>query len=151
MSDERTTLDDPDLGVFTRATTELADGSVLTHDWYAGTLPHDDADIELLLEATTTEEACARLPRLRSVVSELETVHRAATDAVVSAFSQGDPDAQELDAAASDLALEAIEVSADGSVVLHLTDVCGEHFPEGYWPAAHLDAGGTVRTVTVES
>jgi hypothetical protein len=151
MSDEHPIIDDPDLGIFTRATTELTDGTVLTHDWYAGRLIRDGADVELMLEATTVEEARERLPRLRDVVGDLTRLHRTATDAVVSAFSNGEPDAPDLDAAASDLEVEAVEVTDDGTVVLHLTDTCGEHFPEGYWPAAHLGPDGTVRTVTVES
>ena len=47
--------------------------------------------------------------------------------------------------------IEAIEAAADGTVVLHLIDSCGEHFPEGYWPAVHLGVDDSVVQVTVES
>ncbi|BDZ37846.1 hypothetical protein GCM10025863_04600 [Microbacterium suwonense] len=62
-----------------------------------------------------------------------------------------EPTPNELAGAAVDLRLEAIEAAADGELVLHFVDTCGEHFPDGYWPAAHLDADGAVTSVTVES
>ncbi|MFF7292937.1 hypothetical protein ACFY9N_10435 [Microbacterium sp. NPDC008134] len=151
MSDEHPTIDDADLGVFTRATTELSDGSVLTHDWYGGSLTHRDSTIELMLEGASVEESRARLPRLRAVISDLDAIQRRASDAVVTSFSQDEPEQHELDDAASDLALEAIEAASDGTIVLHLTDTCGTHFPEGYWPAAHLADDDTITNVTVES
>lgn len=70
---------------------------------------------------------------------------------MVTNFSNGEPEPHELDDAASDLTLETIEAAADGTIILHLIDSCGEHFPEGYWPAVHLGAGGDVEQVTVES
>lgn len=151
MTDEHPTIDDPTLGRFTRATTELADGTVLTHDWYAGALDDGDATVELLLEGASSDESRERLPRLRAVVTELDALRRAASDAVVREFSQGDPEPHELDEAASDLALDAIEATAGGTVVLHFTDTCGTHFPEGYWPAVHVAEDGTIAGVTVES
>lgn len=151
MSDEHPTIDDPDLGTLARATTELTDGSVLTHDWYGGSLAYRDSMIELMLEGASVEESRARLPRLRAVIADLDAIHRRASDAVVTAFTQGEPEQHELDDAASDLALEAIEAAADGSIVLHLTDTCGTHFPDGYWPAAHLADDDSITNVTVES
>jgi len=151
MSDEHPIIEDPALGTFLRATTELNDGTVLTHDWYAGTLAVDGADIELMLEGTSADEAAALLPRLREIVADLATIRRVASDAAVTAFSQGEPAPHELDDAASDLVLDAIEATSEGTVVFHLNDSCGTHFPEGYWPAAHLDPEGTVSHVTVES
>lgn len=151
MSDEHPIIDDVELGTFTRATTELTDGSVLTHDWYGGSLPHQDSTIEIMLEGTSVDESRARLPRLRSVIADLDAIRRRASDAVVTQFSQGEPESHELDDAASDLALEAIEAASDGTVVLHFTDTCGTHFPDGYWPAAHLADDDTITHVTVES
>lgn len=151
MSDEHPIIDDAELGTFTRATTELTDGTVLTHDWYGGSLARDESTIELMLEGASADESRERLPRLRAVVADLDTIQRRASDAVVTAFSQGDPEPFELDEAASDLVLEAIEAASDGTIVLHLTDTCGTHFPEGYWPAAHLGDDATVTHVTVES
>ncbi|WP_164233898.1 hypothetical protein [Microbacterium hydrocarbonoxydans] len=151
MSDEHPIIDDPVLGTLTRATTELADGSVLTHEWFAGTVAVGDSELELMVEGTTVDEARALLPRLREVVSALVTLRRTATDAVVTTFSTGEPEPHELEEAASDLTLETLEASADGTVVLHFIDGCGEHFPEGYWPAVHFGADGTITNVAVES
>lgn len=151
MSDEHPIIDDPDLGTFTRATAELTDGTVLTHEWYAGTLDTGEGPVELMLEGATAEESRALLPRLRSVVSRVETLRRSASDAIVVAFSQGEPEAHEFDEAATDLALDAIEATTEATTVLHFTDTCGTHFPEGYWPAVHLDDDDAVVQVTVES
>ncbi|MFK3678730.1 hypothetical protein ACI2IP_13440 [Microbacterium sp. NPDC090218] len=151
MSDEHPTIDDPELGTFTRATSELSDGSVLTHDWFVGTVSVEGAELELMLEGTTSDDVAPLLPRLREVVARIDTLRRIATDAVVTNFSTGEPEPHELEDAASDLKLETIEAAADGTVILHLIDDCGEHFPEGYWPAAHLDVDDAVVQVTVES
>lgn len=151
MSDETSTIDDPELGTFARAHSELTDGSALTHDWFVGTVSVEGAEIELMLEGTTADEVAPLLPRLRDTVKRLHTLRRIATDAVVAKFSTGDPEPDDLDDAAADLAIEALEAAADGTVVLHLTDTCGEHFPEGYWPAVHLAVDDSVAQVTVES
>lgn len=151
MSDEHPIIDDPDLGPLHRATTELADGTVLVHDWYAGTTTVDGSELELMIEGTSAEEASTLLPRVRETIGALEVLRRLATDAVVTAFSTGTPEPHELDDAASDLRLETIEASADGTVVLHLVDTDGEHFPEGYWPAVHLGTDGQITQVSVES
>lgn len=124
---------------------------MLTHDWFVGTVSIEGSELELMLEGTTPEEVAPLLPRLREVVSRLDVLRRVATDAVVTNFSTGQPGQSELDDAASDLTLETIETGADGTVILHLIDTCGEHFPEGYWPAAHLGVDDTVAQVTVES
>lgn len=151
MSDEHPTIDHPALGTFTRASTEMTDGTVLTHDWYVGSLSADGTELELMVEATAPEEARALLPRLQAAIADLAARRRLASDAVVAEFSQGEPEPSELDEAASDLALETIEVAADGTVILHLTDTCGSHFPEGYWPAVHFGADDDIAQVTVES
>lgn len=151
MSDEHPSIDDPVLGAFERATGEMEDGSVATYDWYTGSADVDGETVELMLEGADPDEAQKRLPRLRAVMADLDRLQRAASDAVVTAFSQGDPSPHDLEEGSSDLLLEAVEAGADGSIVLHFTDACGEHFPEGYWPAAHLADDDTVATVTVES
>ncbi len=151
MSDEHPPIDDSVLGVFVRATGETGDGSVLTYDWYTGSADIGGETVELMLEGADPDDAQKRLPRLRAVMADLERVQRAASDAVVAAFSQGDPSPHDLEQGAADLLLEAVVAGADGSIVLHFTDACGEHFPEGYWPAAHLADDDTVATVTVES
>ena len=151
MSDETSTIDDPELGTFARARSELTDGTVLTHDWFVGTISIEGTELELMLEGTTTDGVAPLLPRLRDTVKRLHVMRRIATDAVVTTFSTSAPEAHELDDAASDLTIEAIEAAADGTVVLHLIDGCGEHFPEGYWPAVHLGVDDSVVQVTVES
>ena len=151
MTDAHSTIDDPRLGTLTRARSELTDGTVLTHDWFVGTVSVDGAEIELMVEGTSPDEVTPLLPRLREVVARLDALRRTATDAVVSNFSTGDPEPHELDDAASDLTLDTIESASDGTVVLHLSDSCGDHFPDGYWPAVHLAVDDTVAQVTVES
>lgn len=151
MSDEQPTIDDPDLGVLTRATTELTDGSVLTHDWYGGTIIVDGDELDLMVEGSDPNDVTPLLPRLRETIAQLASLRRRASDAVVANFSSGEPEPHELDEAASDLSLETIEAASDGTIILHLTDTCGKHFPDGYWPAVHLGTGGDVEQVTVES
>ncbi|MFK4852312.1 hypothetical protein ACI3KT_11800 [Microbacterium sp. ZW T6_19] len=151
MSDQHPVVEDDVLGTLVRASTELTDGEILTHDWYAGSVVTDGGDVDLMIEATTHAEVTPLLPRLREVVSRLDVLRRMASDAVVTRFSTGAPEAHELDEAASDLALETIEAAADGTIILHLIDDCGEHFPEGYWPAVHLAPDDGVADVTVES
>ena len=151
MSEEHPTIDDPELGTLTRATTELTDGTVLTHDWYAGGTVTLGAPLDLMIEGTNAAEASALLPHVRETIAALAVLGRLASDAIVTAFSTGTPEQHELDDGASDLALETLEASADGTVVLHFIDSCGEHFPEGYWPAVHLGADGQITQVTVES
>lgn len=151
MSDEHPTIEDPELGPLTRATTELTDGSVLTHDWYSGTVVIDGAELELMLEGTNPQDVTPLLPRVRETIADLTSLRRIASDAVVTNFSNGEPEPHELEDAATDLTLETIEAASDGTIILHLIDSCGEHFPEGYWPAVHLGTGGNVEQVTVES
>lgn len=151
MSEQHPTVDEPGLGTFTRAQTALSDGTVLTHDWYVGTLARDDGPLELMIEATDPDDARRLILHVHTVIADLDHLRRIASDAVVTAFSQGEPEPAELDEAAADLTLETIEVQAGGDVVLHLVDTCENHFPEGYWPAVHLDAHGGVTQVTVES
>lgn len=151
MSDEHPIIEDAELGTLIRATTELSDGTVLTHDWYAGGTVVDGAPLDLMIEGTNADEARGLLPHVHETVAALGALRRLASDAVVTAFSTGTPEQYELDDAATDLNLETLEASADGTIVLHLIDTCGQHFPEGYWPAVHLAADGQITQVTVES
>lgn len=151
MSDEHPTIEDPELGSLARATSESADGTVLTYDWYVGTTATDGSEIELMIEGTDPAEVSALLPSLRKTIADLGKRRRTASDAVVTTFSNGEPEHHELDDAASDLVLDTIEAAADGTIILHFTDSCGDHFPEGYWPAVHFRPDGAVEQVTVES
>ncbi|MFT4259598.1 hypothetical protein [Microbacterium sp.] len=151
MSEQHPIVEDDVLGPLTRAVTALEDGDVLVHDWYAGTVAVDGHELDLMLEGTTPDVIAPLLPRVRETVSRLGTLTRTASDAVVTRFSTGEPEPHELDDAASDLVLETIEAAADGTIILHFTDDCGDHFPDGYWPAVHLGPDGAVENVTVES
>ncbi len=153
-------LHDDRLGELPRATSVLDDGTVLTHDWFVASIPSavgtdaagtPDATIELMIDGTDPETASELLAGLHTALDSLPALLRVATDAVVTRFSEQEPPAHELDEAASDLALEAIEAAPDGTVVFHLIDTCGSHFPDGYWPTARLTPGGAVVEVTVES
>ncbi len=104
-----------------------------------------------MIDGTDANAVQSLLPRLRAMVADLDSIRRTASDAVITQFSDVEPEQHEFDEGAQDLRLEAIESAADGTFVLHFDDTCGEHFPEGYWPATHLDEDGAVTTVTVES
>lgn len=151
MSAQHPSIDDPDLGALVRAESTFDDGTVAVHDWYAGSIPDGDGEIELMIDGTGPESVQARLPRLRAVVAALDSIRRTASDAIVTRFSDIEPEQHELDDGADDLRLEAIEASEDDEIVLHFVDSCGQHFPDGYWPAAHLDTDGRVTAVTIES
>ncbi len=151
MSDENPTIEDPELGTLTRATTESSDGTVLTHDWYAGGTVVAGAPLDLMIEGTDVDEAAALLPHVHQTIAALGVLRRLATDAVVTAFSNAAPEQHELDDAATDLSLETLEASADGTIVLHFIDTCSQHFPEGYWPAVHLGSDGQITQVSIES
>lgn len=133
-------------GSFSRASFTLTDGEVVVQDYFVL-----DGTPELMLRATDAVAATALLPRLEAFFGDRDGWHRRATDAVVTQFSEEPPLAAELEDAERDLVLQTVEVLADGEVVLHLDDACGEHFPEGYWPAVRFSADGAVAGVTVEA
>ncbi|MFD7311748.1 hypothetical protein [Promicromonospora sp. NPDC059942] len=137
-------------GELARATTTLTDGEILVHDWYAADTAADGGP-ELMLRATDPVEAAALLPRLAAFFADPAGWHRRATDAVVAELSERTPTAEELADAARDLVLQTVEVHADGEVVLHLDDSCGEHLLDGYWPAVRFDMSGAAVEVTVEA
>ncbi|MDQ0612390.1 hypothetical protein QF046_000031 [Microbacterium sp. W4I4] len=151
MTAQHPSLDDPELGRLVRGESVFDDGTFAVHDWYVGSIPYGDSEIELMIDGTDAAAVQPLLPRLRTVVADLDIIRRTASDAVVTQFSDVEPEPHELDEGAQDLRLEAIEATADGTFVLHFADTCGEHFPDGYWPAAHLDGDCAVTAVTVES
>ncbi|GAB3252245.1 hypothetical protein [Kineosporia babensis] len=150
MSEDQS-ITDPTLGVLARAVTELPDGPALTHDWYSGRVNVDGADVDLVIEGASAEGVTALLPYTRQALTALPTLRRLATDAVVTQFSAEEPKPQELQEAHADLALETLQTCADGTVVLHFTDTCGEHFLDGYWPAVRIGTDGQISDVTVEA
>lgn len=150
MATTHPVIEDPTLGTLTRAETTLDDGDVVTHDWYSAHLTRGDREIELMIDGTDVAEVKALLPRATAVITGLDDIERLASDAIVARFSDTTPTQNELDDAADDLLLEAVETTAEDTV-LHFIDSCGLHFPEGYWPAVHLDVDGEVVDVTVEA
>lgn len=150
MSNQHPTIEDPELGILTRAESTLDDGSTVAHDWFAGTVTAGDTEVEVVIDGTNATEVEQLIPRTRTLVADLERTRRVASDAIITRFSDSEPAAHELDEGFDDLVLDTIEITPDVTV-LHFTDSCGAHFPEGFWPAVHLDATGTVTEVTVES
>ncbi|WP_336646282.1 hypothetical protein [Microbacterium sp. USHLN186] len=149
MSTPPQTIDDPELGRLHRAETTLDDGDIVVHDWFAGTLTIDGHEVELMIDGADADSVSILIPRVHSLVDDLDAVRRRASDAVVTQFSESAPSHTDLDQAADDLVLDTIEIT-DDSTVLHFTDSCGEHFPAGFWPAVHLKVNGEVAEVTVE-
>lgn len=133
-------------GGFTRGSTTLTDGEVLVHDWFVA-----DGTPEIMLRTANAAEAARLLPQLAVFFRDQAAWHRRATDAVVTQFSEDAPEQAELDEAETDLVLATVEAYPGGDVVLHFDDLCGEHLPEGYWPAVRFDGSGAVSAVTVEA
>lgn len=133
-------------GEFVRSQAVLTDGEALVLDFYVLS-----GEPELLLRTTDPEVGAGLLAQLALYFDDQSGWLRRATDAVVTEFSDTAPTVQELEDAAQDLTLQAVEVHPDLSVVLHLDDSCGLHFLQGYWPAVRFDADATIVNVTVEN
>jgi hypothetical protein len=149
MSTQHATIEDPELGTLSRAETTLDDGDVVTHDWYSGALTIDGRELELMIDGADVGQVATLVPRVHEVVADIDGIRRRASDAIVTHFSDGEPSQDELAQAADDLVLDTVEIT-DDATVLHFTDSCGQHFPEGYWPAVHLGLDGSIGEVTVE-
>lgn len=149
MSTQHPTIDDPHLGTLTRAESTLDYGDVVTHDWYSGALTIGGRELELMIDGADVDTVRTLLPRVRGIVADLDGTRRRASDAIITHFNDSEPSAAELDEGAADLVLDTLEIT-DDATVLHFTDSCGRHFPEGYWPAVHLGVDGGVVEVTVE-
>lgn len=133
-------------GELTRGTFTLTAGEVMVDDFFSLA-----GEPELMVRTTDPADAAALLPRFEAFFADRSRWHRRATDAVVTRFSEEAPTTDELDDAEGDLVVQTVEVLADGDVVLHLDDSCGEHFPDGYWPAVRFGADDAVAEVTVEA
>ena len=149
MSTPHAAIEDPQLGTLSRAETTLDDGDVVTHDWFSGALTIDGRELELMIDGADVEAVSTLVPRAHAVVEDLDEIRRRASDAVITHFSDRTPSPSELDEGAEDLVLDTLEIT-DDATVLHFTDSCGQHFPEGYWPAVHLGVDGSIGEVTVE-
>lgn len=149
MSTQHAAIEDPQLGTLSRAETTLDDGDVVTHDWYSGALTIDGRELELMIDGADVDQVGSLIPRVHAVVADLDGIRRRASDAIITHFSDGEPSPDELETGSADLVLDTLEIT-DDATVLHFTDSCGRHFPDGYWPAVHLGLDGTIGEVTVE-
>lgn len=111
----------------------------------------DGRDVGFIAHSVDPDAVRGMLPRLHHVFDQLQFLHRQAVEAVVYEFSEDAPSAEELDDAQRDLTLDAVEVFPDNDVILDLTDTCGSHFMDGYWPAIRFNGVDNVVKVTVES
>lgn len=143
-------VDHPVLGEFRRAATPLPNSETLLHDWYSAFVTVAGASVEIMMRATEPDAVRALLPLLAGLIENWPILRRAVSDAVVHALGSEITES-ELDAAEQDLTLATIEAGPGTEIILHLNDECGEHFPEGYWPAVHLDREDHVIKVTVEA
>ncbi len=149
MSTQQAAIEDPQLGTLSRAETTLGDGDVVTHDWYSGALTIDGRELELMIDGADVDQVGSLIPRVHALVADLEGISRRASDAIITHFSDGEPSPAELETGSDDLVLDTLEIT-DDATVLHFTDSCGQHFPDGYWPAVHLGLDGNIGEVTVE-
>jgi hypothetical protein len=139
------------LGVFTRASYACPGGPPLVASSYTSTRELDGQSIALQLDTVDPSEVRRLLPRLRRAVALQADLKRRAVEAVVHALSDGSATAEDLAGAHGDLLLETIAAEGNGDVVLHLTDSCGGHLLDGYWPAVRFDRDDALVAVTVES
>ncbi|PZT83251.1 MULTISPECIES: hypothetical protein [unclassified Streptomyces] len=142
---------DDALGVFTRTVHSYAGGQPEVGPFYTSTCELDGRRVAFLIDTIDPTEVRRLLPRLRQVVEWRGDLKRRAVEAVVHAFSQGAATAEDLAEAHDDLLLDTIVAESNGDVLLHLTDSCGGHMLDGYWPAVRFDRDDTLVKVTIEA
>ncbi|MFF0817492.1 hypothetical protein ACFYVR_20345 [Rhodococcus sp. NPDC003318] len=147
---DREIVDDT-LGTLVRGQLELSDGNLVDNGYFDLTCELGGRRVTVMVTTADPDEARRLLPGVRRVVEDVEALRQRATDEVVRRFSEDTPTDEELADARHDLVLDTIEARSGGDVVLHLTDTCGSHFPDGYWPAVRLAPDGSITDVTVES
>lgn len=139
------------LGRFVRESQSLPGGGCLDNSFFSQHRQLEGRTVVLLLDTEDTAEAQRLLPRLRRAVEGGTALRRRAVEAVVLEFSASPVTEEELSQAQADFLLDTIEVDDGRDVVLHLTDSCGEHVMDGYWPAVRFDAEDQVIDVTIEA
>ncbi|MFC4328417.1 hypothetical protein ACFPC0_11315 [Streptomyces andamanensis] len=144
-------LTDGVLGVFTRGSFALSDGTLLYDSSYSLTRDLGGRTVTLQLATTDPVEAHRLLPRLHHAVTHHADLHHRAVTAVVHTLGDGPPTPDDLTEAHTDLLLDTIEATSPTDLTLHLTDSCGTHLPDGYWPAVRFDGEDGVVGVTVEA
>lgn len=142
---------DDTLGTFVRGHHILSDGVRLDDNYFSLTRNIDGRAVGFIAHSVDPDSVRGMLPRLHHVFDQLQSLHHLAVQAVVVEFSEDAPSTKELDDAHRDLTLDAVEVFPDNDVVLDLTDTCGSHFMDGYWPAVRFNGYDEVVKVTVES
>lgn len=147
---DREIVDDT-LGTFVRGQLELSDGGLVDNGYFDLMHNVDGRGVTIMVCTDDPAEARRLLPGLRRVVDDLAGLRRRAVEAVVRRLREDGPTDDELAEAHDDFALDTIEARSDGEVVLHLTDSCGGHFLDGYWPAVRFAPDGSITDVTVES
>lgn len=144
-------ITDEALGTLVRGHYILSDGERLDDDYYSLTCNLDGRAVGFIAHSLEPDTVRGMLPRLRHVVDQHQALHRLAVEAIVNEFSEEAPSRGEVIDALRDLVLESVEVFPDNHVVLGLTDSCGLHFMDGYWPAVRFNGDDGVIEVTVES
>lgn len=139
---------DETLGTLVRGHYILSDGERLDDDYYSLTCSLDGRDVGFIAHSLEPDAVRGMLPRLRHVFEQHQALHRLAVEAIV---SEEAPSQDEVIDALRDLVFESVEVFPDNHVVLGLTDSCGLHFMDGYWPAVRFNSDDGVVEVTVES
>ena len=139
------------LGTFVREVTVFGNGEELDSPHFSATCGMDGRELEMLLETEDPDEARSMLPRLMHVIDWFGDFRDHAIEAIVRTFSTEPPTDADYADAQEDLAADTIVVEGDGQVILHFSDLCGEHFMDGYWPAVRFDVEDHVADVTVEA
>ncbi|MER5194101.1 hypothetical protein ACWD3J_38960 [Streptomyces sp. NPDC002755] len=139
------------LGRFVRGSLPLPGGGCLVDSSFSRRLELEGRTVVLLLDTKDAAEAQRLLPRLRRAVEGSTTLRRRALEAVVLEFSVSPVTEEELGQAQADLLLDTIVVDDGMDVVLHLTDSCGQHVMDGYWPSVRFDAEDQMTDVTIEA
>lgn len=147
---DRRIIDDV-LGTFIRDAILLSDGDELIDDYFTQTREFDGCEVVLMIDTGDPAEARGLLPRLAQVVERFGELRHASVEAIVRCFSSTPPTDDQFADGARDLEPNTIVVDVDGDVVVHMTDLCGDHFLDGYWPAARFDADDEFVEVTVEA
>ncbi|CAM3218394.1 hypothetical protein [Stackebrandtia soli] len=96
--------------------------------------------VVLVVSEADADTARALLPRLGGVVEDLTSVSRAGIRYLVDQLSTEPVAEVEYVEAYTDLAVTDVVVDATGTVTIHFSDGCGEHFLDGYWPSVSFDA-----------
>ncbi|MEU5979240.1 hypothetical protein [Streptomyces sp. NPDC047315] len=105
----------------------------------------------LSAERVGPEEVAALLPRVRSVLAEFAAVRERAAAFLWEWGAEGGETEEERAGFHRDMAPTTLTVTAAAQFALHFESRSGSYFPDGYWPAVHLDGDLRPDRVTVEA